>query len=377
MNEAAGGIGAGGAGGIPAKAAVLHEPGQPLEIEEITLYEPSPTQVVVRFVGSGVCHSDLSVTRGTFPFMFPTVLGHEGSGIIESVGDAVTRVVPGDHVVLTWMPPCRQCASCLAGQTVLCDVGLAEAIGSSYATVGGVPLVRGLGVAGFATHTLVPEASVVKIPESADLELAALIGCALSTGVGAVFRTARVAPGSTVAVVGCGGVGLSVMQGAKIAGASRIIAVDRLEPKLELARLLGATDLVDASSVDPVEEVKALTGGRGADYTFEVVGIPATIKQSFSMTRRGGTTVLVGAGSATDEVTFTAMDLFLDMKTLVGCVYGSTDPDRDFPGLVDMIERGTIDAEQMITSRIGLDEINDALDQMEAGEGARSLIVHA
>jgi S-(hydroxymethyl)glutathione dehydrogenase / alcohol dehydrogenase len=366
----------GAAGGRTATAAVLHEAGQPLQIEEIRLNEPSPTQVVVRLVGSGVCHSDLSVIRGTFPFMFPTVLGHEGSGIIESVGESVTRVVRGDHVVLTWMPPCRQCASCLAGQTVLCDVGLAEAIGSSYATVDGVPLVRGLGVAGFATHTLVPEASVVKIPAEADLELAALIGCALSTGIGAVFRTARVAPGSVVAVVGCGGVGLSVIQGAKIAGASRVIAVDRVEPKLALAGALGATDLVDASSVDPVGEVKSLTGGRGADYTFEVVGISETIKQSFAMTRRGGTTVLVGAGAATDDVTFSAMDLFLDMKTLVGCVYGSTDPDRDFPGLVEMIERGTIEAEQMITRRIGLEEINDALEQMEAGVGARSLIVH-
>lgn len=362
---------------MTAKAAVLRAAGERLSIEEIRLFEPSPTQVVVRLVGSGVCHSDLSVIRGTFPFMFPTVLGHEGSGVIESVGSDVRRVTPGDHVVLTWMPPCRRCEACLAGQSVLCDVGLAEAIGSSYATVDGVPLVRGLGVAGFATHTLVPEASVIRIPKEADLELAALVGCALSTGVGAVFRTARVAPGSTVAVVGCGGVGLAVMQGAKIAGASRIIAVDRLEPKLELASALGATDLVNAASVDAVDEVKSLTGGRGADYSFEVVGISATIKQSFAMTRRGGTTVLVGAGSPTDEVTFSAMDLFLDMKTLVGCVYGSTDPDRDFPGLVDMIERGTIDAEKMVTSRIGLEDLNDALDAMEAGDGARSLIVHA
>jgi S-(hydroxymethyl)glutathione dehydrogenase/alcohol dehydrogenase len=346
-----------------------------LQIQEITLFDPAPNQVIVRLKASGVCHSDLSVIRGTFPFMFPTVLGHEGSGVIESVGNAVTRVDPGDHVVLTWMPPCRQCPACLAGQNVLCDVGLAEAIGSSYATVDGTALVRGLGVAGFATHTLVPEGSVVKIPKEADLELAALIGCALSTGVGAVFRTAKVTPGSSVAVVGCGGVGLCVMQGAKIAGASKIIAVDRLAPKLELARSLGATDVVDASAGDPVEAVKAATGGRGADYTFEVVGISQTIKQSFAMTRRGGTTVLVGAGSDTDEVTFNALDLFLDAKTLVGCVYGSTDPDRDFPVLVEMIERGAIDARALVTKRIGLEDINDALDSMEAGVGARSLVV--
>jgi S-(hydroxymethyl)glutathione dehydrogenase / alcohol dehydrogenase len=362
-------------GGRTAQAAVLHASGEPVRIEEITLFEPAPTQVVVRMHASGVCHSDLSVVRGTFPFIFPTVLGHEGSGVIESVGEAVTRVEPGDHVVLTWMPPCRQCPNCLAGQNVLCDVGLAEAIGSSYATVDGMALVRGLGVAGWATHTLVPEGSVVKIPKDADLELAALIGCALSTGVGAVFRTAKVTPGSTVAVVGCGGVGLCVMQGAKIAGASKIIAVDRLAPKLELSRSLGARDVVDASLGAPVEAVKALTDGRGVDFAFEVVGISETIKQSFAMTRRGGTTVLVGAGSPSDEVTFNALDLFVDAKTLVGCLYGSTDPDRDFPVLVEMIERGAIDARALVTSRISLEDINDALDSMEAGVGARSLVV--
>ncbi len=364
--------------GRTARAAVLESAGVPLQMREIVLFEPSPSQVVVRIVASGVCHSDLSVIRGTFPFMFPTVLGHEGSGVVESVGEAVTRVSPGDHVVLTWMPPCRECFYCLSGQSVLCEVGLAEAIGSSYATVDGVPLVRGLGVAGFATHTLVPERSVIKIPKEADLELAALVGCALSTGVGAVFRTARVAPGSSVAVVGCGGVGLSVMQGAKIAGASKIIAVDRLEAKLDLARSLGATDVVDASSTstDAVQAVRDITNGRGADYTFEVVGISATIEQAFAMTRRGGTCVLVGAGSPSDEVRFNAMQLFLDMKTLTGCVYGSTDPDRDFPALVDMIDRGVIDARKLITNRIGLDDINDALDSMEAGVGARSLVVH-
>lgn len=365
-----------GAGGLTAQAAVLDAVGAPLQMREIVLFEPEPNQVVVRIVASGVCHSDLSVIRGTFPFMFPTVLGHEGSGVVESVGDAVTRVAPGDHVVLTWMPPCRECFHCLAGQSVLCEIGLAESIGSNYAMVDGVALVRGLGVAGFATHTLVSERSVVKIPKEADLELAALIGCALSTGVGAVFRTARVAPGSSVAVVGCGGVGLSVMQGAKIAGASMIVAVDRLPAKLDLARSLGATHVVDASGGDAVEGVREVTGGRGADYTFEVVGISETIEQAFAMTRRGGTCVLVGAGSPSDEVRFNAMQLFLDMKTLTGCVYGSTDPDRDFPALVDMIDRGAIDAQKLITKRIGLDEINDALDSMEAGLGARSLVVH-
>jgi S-(hydroxymethyl)glutathione dehydrogenase/alcohol dehydrogenase len=362
--------------GLTATAAVLPGIGERLQIREINLFDPDPHQVVVRLVASGVCHSDLSVIRGSFPFFFPTVLGHEGSGIIESVGESVSRVKEGDHVVLTWMPPCRQCASCLAGQTVLCDVGLGKAISSPYASLDGVPIIRGLGVAGFATHTMVDEASVIPISKDADLELAALIGCALSTGLGAVFNTAHVAPGSSVAVVGSGGVGLSVIQGAKIAGASKIIAVDKLSPKLDLALSMGATHVVNASEVDPVAAVKDLTNGRGADYTFEVVGIAPTIKQAYSMARRGGTVVLVGAGSTDDEVSFTAMELFLDAKTMIGCVYGSTDPDRDFPMLVEMIQSGTIDARSLITKRIRLEDINDALDEMEAGVGARSVVVY-
>lgn len=362
--------------GLTATAAVLPGLGEKLQIREITLFDPEPDQVVVRLVASGICHSDLSVIRGTFPFFFPTVLGHEGSGIVESVGESVSRVKQGDHVVLTWMPPCRHCAACLAGQTVLCDVGLGKAISNPYATLDGVAIIRGLGVAGFATHTMVDEASVIPIPKDADMELAALIGCALSTGLGAVFNTAHVAPGSSVAVVGSGGVGLSVIQGARIAGASKIIAVDKLAPKLELAKTMGATDAVNASEVEPVAAVKELTNGRGADYTFEVVGIGATIKQAYSMARRGGTVVLVGAGADDDQVSFTAMELFLDAKTMVGCVYGSTDPDRDFPMLVDMIQSGAIDARSLITKRIKLEDINDALAEMEAGVGARSVVVY-
>ena len=205
----------------------------------------------------------------------------------------------------------------------------------------------GLGVAGWATHALVPEGSVVK-SRRRRIWNSQLHRLRSFDGGRRCVRTAKVTPGSSVAVVGCGGVGLCVMQGAKVAGACKIVGVDPLAPKLELARTLGATDVVDASEGDPVEAVKALTGGRGADFTFEVVGISATIKQSFAMTRRGGTTVLVGAGSPSDEVTFSAMDLFLDAKTLVGCVYGSTDPDRDFPVMVEMIERGAIDARAMV-----------------------------
>lgn len=357
------------------RAAVLFEVGAPLVVEEIELEAPGPHDVRVRIAASGVCHSDLSVQNGSIPFMFPTVLGHEGAGIVEEVGADVTRVAPGDHVVLTWMPPCRACFWCLAGQPMLCERGLAEALGGPYASVRGTKLVRGLGTATFAEQTLVPEGEVVPVDPGVPLELAALVGCALSTGVGAVWRTAGVEPGSSVAVVGCGGVGLSVIQGARLAGAATIVAVDTVAAKLATARAMGATDTVDASAGDPVEAVRDLTGGRGADYGFEVVGRAGAIRDAFAMTRRGGTTVLVGAGSPAEEVSFNAMELFVDAKTLVGCVYGSTDPDRDFPALVDLVRTGAVDAAGMVTRRIGLDEVNDAFRAMEAGEVARSVIV--
>jgi S-(hydroxymethyl)glutathione dehydrogenase/alcohol dehydrogenase len=357
------------------RAAVLRGVGAPFVVEDITLEPVGPHDVRVRMAASGVCHSDLSVQKGTLPFMFPTVLGHEGAGVVAEVGSAVTRVAVGDHVVLTWMPPCRRCSWCLAGQPMLCTTGMAESIGGPYASVAGAKLIRGLGTATFAEETLVPERQVVPVDPEAPLELAALVGCALSTGIGAVWHTAEVEPGSTVAVIGCGGVGLSVIQGARLAGASTIVAVDHMGAKLAAATSMGATHVVDSSQVEALAAVRALTGGLGVDYAFEVVGRAATIRLAFETARRGGTAVLVGAGSPSEEVTFTAFELFVGAKTMVGCVYGSTDPDRDFPPMVDMVTRGTIDAEGMVSRRIGLDDINDAFRAMEAGEVVRSVIV--
>jgi len=357
------------------RAAVLREVGAPFEVEEITLEPVGPRDVRVRMAASGVCHSDLSVQNGTIPFMFPTVLGHEGSGVVAEIGSAVTRVAVGDHVVLTWMPPCRRCFWCLAGQPMLCNVGMAESIGGPYASVGGAKLIRGLGTATFAEETLVPERQVVPVDRAAPLELAALVGCALSTGIGAVWHTAGVEPGTTVAVIGCGGVGLSVIQGARLSGASTIVAVDHMAAKLAAAKAMGATHVIDSSSEDAVAGIQALTNGLGVDYAFEVVGRAPTIRRAFEAARRGGTAVLVGAGSPAEQVSFSAFELFVGAKTLIGCVYGSTDPDRDFPSMVDMVTRGTIDAESMVSRRIGLDDINDAFRAMEAGEVVRSVIV--
>jgi S-(hydroxymethyl)glutathione dehydrogenase / alcohol dehydrogenase len=363
-------------GKVTVRAAVVHEVGGPVVVEDIQLAPLGPHDVRVEMAASGVCHSDLSVQNGTIPFMFPTVLGHEGAGVVAEVGEAVTRVAPGDHVVLTWMPACRRCSWCLSGQTMLCEVGLAESLAGPYASLDGRPLVRGLGTATFGEQTLVPEGEVVRIDPSVPLELAALVGCALATGVGAVWNTARVTPGSTVAVVGCGGVGLSVIQGARLAGARTVVAVDRVAAKLDLAQAMGATAVVDASAEDATAAIRAHTGGRGADFSFEVVGRAESIRTAFTGARRGGTVVLVGAGSPAEEVTFSAFELFVDAKSVVGCVYGSTDADRDFPVLVDLIRTGALDADALVTRRIELDEVNDAFRAMENGEVARSVIVY-
>ena len=358
------------------RAAVLRRVGEPLELIDLDLDPPGEHQVRVRLAASGVCHSDLSVQNGSLPYPMPTVLGHEGAGVVTEVGRGVTRVSPGDHVILTWVPPCRTCTWCLAGQPSLCAKGMGEAMSAPYATLDGERVWPGLCTATFAEHTQVMERALVAIDPDVPFDIAALIGCAVSTGVGAVVNTARVAPGATVAVVGCGGVGLCTVQGARLAGASRIVAVDRVASKLELAEQAGATAVVDASAGDPVAAVRARTGGLGVDHAFEVVGLSATIKQAFAMTRRGGTVTLVGAGRADDPVIFNAMELFVDAKAILGCVYGATDPDRDFPRLIDLERAGRLELGRLITRRIPLGDVNDAFAAMAAGEVARSVIVH-
>ncbi len=357
------------------RAAMLREVGAPLDIVDVTLAPLASNQVRVRIAASGVCHSDLSIKTGALPMPPPAVLGHEGAGVVEEVGSSVTRVAPGDHVILSWVPPCRYCYWCLRGQPVLCEQGMADAFGAPYGTVEGAAVFPGLGTATFAERTQVLERAVVPIDPSIPLELAALVGCAVTTGVGAVVNTARVAPGSSVAILGCGGVGLSAVQGAVLSGASRVIAVDQVQGRLRLAGQLGASEVVDASAGDPVAAVRDLTGGRGVDYAFEVVGASATIKSAFAMTRRGGTTVLVGAGRPDDQVTFGAMEMFVDAKSILGCVYGSADPDRDFPRLLELERAGRLELGRLITDRIDLADVNEAFRAMEAGDGARSVIV--
>jgi S-(hydroxymethyl)glutathione dehydrogenase/alcohol dehydrogenase len=356
---------------------VLRAANESFAVEELGLREPGAHDVHVRVAASGVCHSDLSIQDGTIPHPLPAVLGHEGAGVVAAVGADVTTVAPGDHVVLSWVAPCRACFFCLRGHPELCEHGLDHAFAMPYATAtDGTAFLAAFGTATFGEETIVPERACVKIDPEFPLELGALVGCGVVTGVGAVCNSACVEPGASVAVVGCGGVGLAAIQGARLSGASPIIAIDRVPSKLALARTSGATDVVDASSTDAVGVVREMTGGRGADYVFEVVGRSETIRNAFDMTRRAGTCTIVGAGSFTDMVEFGAMQLMVDAKTVRGCVYGSTDPARDFPEIVRLARTGALDLEALVTRRITLDDLNDAFRAMQDGEVARSVIVY-
>lgn len=356
------------------KAAVLREYGAKMPIEELVLRATRPDEVRVRLAACGVCHSDLSVQQGILPVPVPCVLGHEGAGTIVEVGGEVTNVAEGDHVILAPIAPCRTCFFCLRGQPTLCEHGF-DHMFHAYAHAGSEAIGPGLGPAAFGEETLVPAGSVVPIDATFPIEIAALIGCGVVTGVGAVVNSAHVEAGATVAVVGCGGVGLAAIQGARMSGASQIIAVDRVANRLEHASGCGATHAVDASSGDPVAAVRDLTDGRGADYSFEVVGLSTTISQAYEMARRGGTVTVVGAGAFDDMVSFSAAQLMVDGRTVRGCVFGSTDPLRDFPKLVRWQERGLLDLERLVTRRIGLDDIDEAFGEMVEGKGARSVII--
>lgn len=353
---------------------MVHELGGPVTVVDVDLHPPGPGFVRVLLAASGVCHTDLSLREGTIPAILPAVLGHEGAGVVIDVGDGVEDLDVGDHVVVTWIAPCRRCRLCLAGRPELCERGVDHAFAGPYGTADGEPVYCGLGTGTFAEETVVPAGAVVRIDPSFPLDLAALAGCAVCTGVGAVANAAQVGLGDSVAVVGCGGVGLAAIQGARAAGAARIIAVDRVPAKLEMARACGATDTVDASATDPVREVRALSDG-GVDHALEVVGLSATIGQAYDMARRGGTVTVVGAGSADDAVSFPAMSLMADAKRIQGTVYGGTDPARDIPRLLAMAKAGTLDLSLLVTRTAGLDDVDEAFRAMLAGEVARTLIL--
>ncbi|GHG22942.1 Zn-dependent alcohol dehydrogenase [Streptomyces zaomyceticus] len=356
------------------RAAVLPAVGSPLEITGIELPEPGPGQVRVRLAAAGVCHSDLSLSNGTMRVPVPAVLGHEGAGTVVSVGEGVTHVVPGDAVVLNWAPSCGACHPCSLGEVWLCADALTGAANIHARTEDGTELHPGLNVAAFAEETVVAANCVLPAPDGVPLTDAALLGCAVLTGWGAVHHSARVREGETVAVFGVGGVGLATLQAARIAGASTIVAVDVSPEKEALARAAGATEYVVASETT-AKEIRKLTGGRGVDVAVECVGRAVTIRTAWDSTRRGGRTTVVGIGGKDQQVTFNALEIFHWGRTLAGCVYGNSNPAVDLPVLAEHIRAGRLDLGALVTERITLDGIPGAFENMLAGKGGRALVV--
>lgn len=364
------------------KAAILEAPATELLVEEIDCQGPRAGEVLVRIAASGVCHSDLNVVHGTQTSPLPVVLGHEGAGIVEAVGPNVTRVKVGDHVVLSWVPYCGQCVYCLSGHPNLCSVAYAAMAqgtlldGTSRLSRCGKPIYHYSFISSFAEYTVVPEAGCVVIRPDLPLDKAALVGCAVMTGVGAALNTARVQPGSTVAVVGAGGVGLNVMQGAQLAGAVSIIAVDINPTKLALARMFGATHTINAAEADAVTAVRALTGGIGADFSFEAVGNPRTMRQCWEMARPGGTVVMVGISPEGSELSLPANRVVREERRLMGSFYGSARPHIDMPMILELYMAGKLKLDELVTHRFPLEQINRAVHSLESGEAIRPVIMY-
>ncbi|TNE58872.1 MAG: Zn-dependent alcohol dehydrogenase [Alphaproteobacteria bacterium] len=357
------------------KAAVLREVGKPMEIEEVAISKPKRREVLIRTVASGVCHSDLHFYNGTYPYPLPTILGHEAAGVVEAVGEDVTYVQPGDHVVSCLSTFCGHCEHCLTGHMSLCQSPETKRGPEDEArlVIDQKPSTQFLNLSAYAEQMLVHEHSIAKIRKDMPLDRAALIGCAVTTGVGAVFHSAKVEPGSTVAVIGCGGVGLSCINGAAIAGAGRIIAVDMVGSKLNLAKEFGATDVVDASQGDPVAQVQELTGG-GVHYAFEAIGLKVTTEQAFKMIRRGGLATVIGMIPPGQMVELHGVE-FLGEKKIQGSMMGSNRFRVDMPRFVDFYMQGRLKLDEMISERIGLAGVNDALEALNSGEVARQVIV--
>ena len=361
------------------RAAVMYDFNTPLSVETVRLKSPGPEQIVVRIIASGICHTDLSVWRGRLPYPPPVVLGHEGAGIVEEVGGAVTQLRPGDHVILSSIPHCGRCAYCRAGHAHLCEAGIESAMAGTQIAFekDGTDIGHFCGLGSFATHTICDASAAIKIDDDIPLHRACLIGCGVITGVGAALNTARVQPGETVAVFGCGGVGVNVIQGAAIAGAARIIAVDVVAQKLEWARTFGATDVVDVRGLDgdnASEAVRALTGGFGVDVAFEAIGVPDVIRQAFLSTRRGGKAVVVGVAPFGVEVALPACLLSLEERSLVGSLYGSALMSRDVPRLLALYRRGKLKLDELVSRELRLDEVNAGLEALEGGGVLRSVI---
>jgi len=356
------------------KAAVFHGPQKPLTIENVDIAKPIGREVLVRTVASGVCHSDLHFVDGFYPFPAPAILGHEAAGIVESVGPMVDEFKPGDHVIACLSVFCGRCEYCLTGRTHLCGSRPVRPKDAPPKFLWqGKPVAQFANLSAYAEKMLVHQNAIVKIRDDMPLDRAALIGCGVTTGVGAALTTARIEPGSMVAVFGCGGVGLAVIQGARIGGARMIIAVDVHEKKLATARELGATHSVDASKGDPVQTIREMTGG-GVDYAFEAIGLKKAAEQSFECLRAGGTATVVGMIPVGQKIELEG-SVFLREKKIQGCSMGSNRFKVDMPRYIDLYLQGRLRLDEMITRRMKLDEVNEAFRAMKAGEVARSVLM--
>ncbi len=354
------------------KAAVLTQLNEDLEIrDDVGLGELGDGDVHIQLVSSGVCHSDLSAQNGTIPSGTPCVLGHEGAGIVKEVGAGVTDLAAGDHVIVSFTPACRKCRMCLRGEANLCET-MGVMASTPHFVIDGNPVVGFTGCGTFAEEMIIPEAAAVKVEEDIPLDIVSLIGCGVTTGVGAAINTADIRPGTSVVVFGCGGVGISAIQGARIAGAAEIVAVDMVDSKLEMAKKFGATHAVKPEDLEGAK--LEVTRGEGFDYSLECIGNPATIRASFDAVRRGGTAVIVGVGKMTEMVQFSAFELFFNEKNLKGSMYGSANVRTDFDRLLRLWRQGKLDLEGMISRRIKVDDVNDAFRAMQAGEVIRSVI---
>jgi S-(hydroxymethyl)glutathione dehydrogenase / alcohol dehydrogenase len=359
------------------KAAVMRAYNAPLALEDVQIDEPGPGEVLLKTAASGICHSDLHVIEASLPVPPPCILGHEPAGIVEKVGAGVTDFRPGDHVIGCITSWCGVCKFCTQGRPYLCPtqfMGRAPGSKPRLAAKNGDALFQFANLSSFAEKMLCPERSLVKIRDDMPLDRAALIGCGVTTGLGAALNTVRIPAGASVAIIGCGGVGLAALQGARIVGAGKIIAIDTQQWKFDLARKLGATDCVNAKDDDPVAAVQGLTGG-GADFVFECLGSIPTVQQAVAMTGRGGTAVLVGVVPIAQQVPISAADVTLQEKHITGSYMGSNRFRFDMPKYVDFYLDGRLRLDEMISSRIPISEINTAFDRMRKGEAARQVIV--
>ena len=365
---------------MKSKAAVLFEINKPFEICEVDVEDPQAGEVRIEMAAGGVCHSDLHVMTGHMNAPIPAILGHEGAGIVADVGAGVTTVKPGDHVIPIWRLSCGECEWCTGGRPALCNAGteirwsgrLQD--GTSRFSYKGQEIKHFAGVSSFSNYTVVPQGSVLKIPDDILLERAALLGCGVITGVGAAVNGAGVKPGRTVAVFGTGGVGINVVQGAALAGAEKVIAVDLFESRLARAEEFGATHVINAKDGDPVEQIRDLTDGRGVDYAFEVVGLAETMRQAFDSLAKRGVAMVVGITPNTAEVTIPSLPLAYEERVLTGSLYGSAAPKVEIPRLIDLYRAGTLKLDELLTCTYPLEEINEAYDALQKGETLRSVV---